>query len=127
MMMLIISEVHTFAGQKRMTSLPTCFQINPVDNTAVLLADGAAEMVVQVIGAERVVTLTQPIAYGHKVALKDMDEGAAIFKYGIRIGHATQTIRMGDWVHLHNCASDYDERSGSLEIDSGRPTDTVYA
>ena len=126
-MMLIISEVHTFAGQERMTSLPTCFQINPVDNTAVMLADGTAEMVVQVIGAERVVTLTQPIVYGHKVALQAIAEGAAVFKYGIRIGHATAPIQTGDWVHLHNCASDYDERSGSLAIDSGRPTDTVYA
>lgn len=110
-----------------MASLPTCFQINPQDNTAVMLADGVAGMIVQVIGADAVVTLTQPIAYGHKVALTDVDEGAAVAKYGIRIGHATQPIRAGDWVHLHNCASDYDERSGSLEIDSGRPTDTVYA
>lgn len=110
-----------------MTSLPTCFQINPHDNTAVMLADGIASMVVQVIGANITVTLTQPIAYGHKVALCDMAAGAGVFKYGIRIGHATQLIRAGDWVHLHNCASDYDERSGSLDIDSGRPTDTVYA
>lgn len=112
-----------------MAALPTCFQINPQDNTAVMLADGTAGTVVQVIGAvtNTALTLTQPIAYGHKVALQDITEGAAVFKYGIRIGHATQPIHTGDWVHLHNCASDYDERSGSLEIDSGRPTDTVYA
>ncbi len=112
-----------------MAALPTCFQINPQDNTAVMLADGAAGTVIQVIGGvtNTTVTLTQPIAYGHKVALQDITESAAIFKYGIRIGHATQPIQSGDWVHLHNCASDYDERSGSLAIDSGRPTDTVYA
>lgn len=110
-----------------MSSLPTCFQINPQDNTAVMLADGEVGAVVQVIGAQTTIALIQPIAYGHKVALCDIAEGGAIFKYGIRIGHATQPIQTGDWVHLHNCASDYDERSGSLEIDSGRPTDTVYA
>lgn len=110
-----------------MASLPTCFQINPQDNTAVMLADGEAGTVVQVIGAQMTITLIQPIAYGHKVALYDLAQGAAVFKYGIRIGHATQPIHAGEWVHLHNCASDYDERSGSLEIESGRPTDTVYA
>lgn len=105
----------------------TCFQINPNDNTAVMLDDGTPDAVVQVIGQARTVTLTQAIAYGHKVALADLAQHAPVFKYGIRIGHATQAIQTGDWVHLHNCASDYDERSGSLEIASGKPTDTVYA
>ena len=92
-----------------------------------MLDDGTPDAVVQVIGQARTVTLTQAIAYGHKVALADMAQDAPVFKYGIRIGHATQPIRVGDWVHLHNCASDYDERSGSLEIESGKPMDTVYA
>lgn len=107
----------------------TCFQINPTDNTAVMLEDGTTDATVQVIGAGQATTviLTQAIAYGHKVALADIAQNAAVFKYGIRIGHATQPIRAGDWVHLHNCASDYDERSGSLEVASGKPTDTVYA
>lgn len=107
----------------------TCFQINPNDNTAVMLEDGTPHALVQVIGAGQAMTisLTQAIAYGHKVALADMAQDAPIFKYGIRIGHATQPIRAGDWVHLHNCASDYDERSSSLEFESGKPTDTVYA
>ena len=92
-----------------------------------MLDDGTPDAVVQVIGQARMVTLTQAIAYGHKVALADMAQNAPVFKYGIRIGHATQPIRTGDWVHLHNCASDYDERSSSLELTSGKPTDTVYA
>lgn len=107
----------------------TCFQINPTDNTAVMLEDGTPEATVQVIGLGQATTirLTQAIAYGHKVALADIDQSAPVFKYGIRIGHATQPIHAGDWVHLHNCASDYDERSSSLEIESGKPTDTIYA
>ena len=91
-----------------------------------MLDDGMPNAVIHVIGQARTVTLTQAIAYGHKVALADIGQDAAVFKYGIRIGHATQSIYTGDWVHLHNCASDYDERSGSLEIESGKPTDTVY-
>lgn len=107
----------------------TCFQIHATDNTAVMLEDGTANTLVQVIGAghDTTITLTQAIAYGHKVALTDLPQGAAVFKYGIHIGHATQPIHAGDWVHLHNCDSDYDERSGSLEVTSGKPTDTVYA
>jgi altronate dehydratase small subunit len=106
----------------------TCFRINPTDNTAVMLGDGAAATVVRVIGADAgtTITLTEAIAYGHKVALTTIPQDAAVFKYGIRIGHAIQPIRAGDWVHLHNCASDYDERSGTLDLESGKPTDTIY-
>lgn len=109
--------------------MDTCFQINPTDNCAVMLADGTAHTTVQVIGATQplTITLTGAIPYGHKVALCPIAAGDAVHKYGIRIGHATQSIAVGDWVHLHNCASDYDERSASLELESGKPTDTVYA
>lgn len=106
-----------------------CFQINPADNCAVMLADGTAATPVQVIGAPQPLTITlrAAIPYGHKVALAVIAVGDAIHKYGIRIGHATHPIAVGDWIHLHNCASDYDERSASLELTSGKPTDTVYA
>jgi altronate dehydratase small subunit len=53
--------------------------------------------------------------------------GGAVVKYGVRIGHATQAIQRGAWVHLHNLASDFDERSGTLDLHSGAPTDTAYA
>lgn len=93
-----------------------------------MLGDGTPTTPVQVIGAGRDLTipLRQAIAYGHKVALQEIGEGEAVIKYGIRIGHALQPIHTGDWIHLHNCASDYDERSASLDLGNGRPTDTVY-
>jgi altronate hydrolase/altronate dehydratase small subunit len=49
-----------------------------------------------------------------------------VIKYGVRIGHATEPIAVGDWIHLHNCASDLDERSNTLEVTTGAPTDTIY-
>lgn len=93
-----------------------------------MLGDGEIGASVSVIGAAQplIITLNHAIAYGHKVALRDIPEGEAVSKYGIRIGHAIQPIRAGDWIHLHNCASDYDERSASLDLGNGRPTDTVY-
>ena len=51
----------------------------------------------------------------------------AVIKYGVRIGHATQPVARGAWVHLHNLASDLDERSGTLDLHSGAPTDTASA
>lgn len=43
------------------------------------------------------------IPFGHKVSLAAMDEGAAIIKYGVSIGTATQPISCGAHVHVHNC------------------------
>ena len=69
----------------------------------------------------------EKIQRGHKVALKDVAADGAVIKFGIRIGHATQPIRRGAWVHLHNLASDLDQRSGTLDLHSGAPTDTASA
>lgn len=102
-----------------------CFQINPRDNTAVLLDDAAAGEAIGIIGGGTIV-LQQDIEYGHKIALADMPPGAAVIKYGIGIGHSTRPINAGEWVHLHNCASDYDERSATLDVHTGAVTDTVY-
>lgn len=38
----------------------------------------------------------------HKMALTDFQPGAQIMKYGQPIGYATQVIRAGQWVHVHN-------------------------
>jgi hypothetical protein len=73
-----------------------------------------------------VITANQSIGLGHKIALRAHEPGEAVTKYGVRIGHATVSISPGDWVHLHNCASDLDERSNSLEVTTGAPTDTIY-
>jgi hypothetical protein len=50
-----------------------------------------------------------------------------VMKYGMLIGLASQTIGRGDWVHLHNLNSQFDERSGTLDGKTGAPTeDNVY-
>lgn len=51
------------------------------------------------------VVLAQDIAFGHKVALRDIAEGEEILKYGMPIGKALCAIRTGEWVHVHNCRS----------------------
>ncbi len=48
------------------------------------------------------ITLTEDIMQGHKFALKDIQEGEGVLKYGHPIGLASKDIRAGEWVHTHN-------------------------
>ncbi|MCC7496218.1 MAG: UxaA family hydrolase [Bryobacterales bacterium] len=103
-----------------------CFQIHADDNAATLLEDCDGGGVEVIGGSPAGVTLVEPIRLGHKVALCDIKPGAAIIKFGIPIGVATQPIRAGEWIHLHNCRSRVDERSSTLDVETGAPTDVVY-
>jgi len=90
--------------------------------------DDAAGGAVEILGAEKSsVTAVEKIARGHKIALREIGANEAVIKFGVRIGRATQAIPRGAWVHLHNLASDLDERSGTLDLHSGAPTDTSSA
>ncbi len=107
--------------------MPSAFQIHPQDNVATLMDDAAAGSI-EVIGAtcQEIVALGK-IERGHKVALRNIAANEAVMKFGVRIGHATKPIQRGAWVHLHNLASDLDDRSGTLDLHSGTPTDTNSA
>jgi altronate dehydratase len=52
------------------------------------------------------VTLTDEIPFGHKYALRDINTGEEILKYGLSIGQALEDVKAGSWVHVHNCRSD---------------------
>jgi hypothetical protein len=105
----------------------TCFQIHTADNVATLLDDSNGG-VVAVLGlsAPDEIHLCEPVQLGHKVALRDIAEGQPIIKFGVPIGTASQPIRAGQWVHLHNCQSNFDKRSATLDLHSGAATDTRY-
>jgi len=108
--------------------MPRAFLIHASDTVATLLENAEARATIDVLGAApQVCIATASIAAGHKLALRTVIEGEAIFKFGVRIGHATKPIAAGDWVHLHNLASDLDTRSGTLDLHSGAPTDTASA
>src|SRR4051794_1781812 len=110
--------------------MPTrCFQLHAQDNVATMLDDAAAGTTVSVLGADledQILTAAEAISLGHKVALRDLAKGDAVFKFGVQIGHATRPIQRGQWVHLHNLASDFDERSATLDLHTGAATDTKY-
>ena len=42
------------------------------------------------------------IPLGHKIALKDLNEGDTILKYGHDIGKVVKSIKKGEHVHVHN-------------------------
>ncbi len=84
--------------------------IHPRDNVAVALAALPAGQTVAVAG--RSVTLAAAIPTGHKFALAALPAGANILKFGQPIGHATEAITAGGWVHTHNVKTNL---SGVLE------------
>ena len=108
--------------------IPRAFQIHPSDNVATMIEDQTSIEPVMVLGAggNREVRLLAPVAAGHKIALAELSPQTPVVKFGVRIGFATAAIQEGEWVHLHNCASYHDERSGTLDPETGVPTDTPY-
>ena len=58
------------------------------------------------------VTLLEDIPAGHKFALTPIAAGENVIKYAAPIGHATQDIPAGAWVHTHNVKTNL---SGTLE------------
>jgi altronate hydrolase len=73
------------------------------DNVAVALGGLRAGGVVRLQRGN--LKLNQDIPAAHKVALRQIEAGEAVLKYGAPIGTASCPIRAGDWVHVHNLAS----------------------
>lgn len=46
--------------------------------------------------------VTEPIPFGHKIAIQFIAEGTSVRKYGEVIGRATVDIPQGAHVHVHN-------------------------
>ena len=59
------------------------------------------------INEELIIKVEQDIPFGHKIALININQGELIKKYGQIIGIATQDIKRGDWIHVHNIKSHY--------------------
>ena len=78
------------------------------DDVAVAAAPIPKGAVVEVGGNG--LTIREPIALGHKVAVHDIAPGAPVRKYGQVIGFAAGPISAGSWVHVHNLTADLFER-----------------
>lgn len=62
--------------------------------------------------------LLEDIPAGHKFAVRDIQKEEEVIKYGKRIGIATQNIKSGEQVHLHNLKT---ALSGTSEYSYSQP------
>ncbi len=76
-------------------------QIHPEDNVVVCLEEMKKDESI-VLSNGTSITAVEDIPAGHKIAIKDLKEGENIVKYGYPIGHATEDISGGGWVHTHD-------------------------
>ncbi len=83
-----------------MSQAAQAVKIHPADNVAVAVRPLAAGSEVAVPG-DRVV-LCEAVAAGHKIALRALEPGESVVKYGFPIGEVTALITPGAWVHSHN-------------------------
>ena len=79
--------------------MPDFVKIHPSDNVAVALRPSPAGTVFAGV------TALAEIPQGHKMALAAISTGEHITKYGFSIGHATEDIVPGQWVHTHNLST----------------------
>ncbi len=70
-----------------------------------IASDEIAHGVVQEDGNIVEVRAIDPIPLGHKIALRDIEAGGQVIKYGVPIGVATRPIKAGQHVHIHNLKS----------------------
>jgi altronate dehydratase small subunit len=86
---------------------PKVWIIASKDNVGTVVGgEGAANQTLPMIGAANgAVELKSPIPHGHKVALKSLEGGSDVVKYGVVIGRLVRAVAAGEHVHTHNLES----------------------
>ena len=107
--------------------LPKAFLITPEDNVVTALQPVPPGSVA-VIGTvqDMVLPVKEEIQDGHKIARTDIRQGEDIRKYNSCIGKALRDIKAGEWVHIHNFSSCFDENQQHVDAVSGAVMDTCY-
>jgi galactarate dehydratase len=75
---------------------PLCIQVHAQDNVAIVANEGGLPAGTQLDSG---LTLAEAIPEAHKVALRNIAQGAPIVRYGVVIGYAEAPINKGCWVH----------------------------
>lgn len=76
-------------------------KIEPNDNVAVVIQDVYEGDAVDIQNNE-IIEAKEFIKQGHKIAIKDIQEGAMVIKYGVPIGKAKKNIYCGEHIHTNN-------------------------
>lgn len=81
-------------------------KVDEKDNVATVFENGVVSgMTVAVrdkAGRTEDIKVIGDVPYGHKIAVKDIETGAPVIKYGESIGAASRDIARGEYVHVHN-------------------------
>ena len=98
-------------------------RLHPIDDVAIAKIDlqAGARLDDRRDGA---IVVRQTIPGGHKIALRAIDAGAPLHRYGQIIGFATRPIAPGEHVHTHNLSAGQFERDYAFGADA-RPVDLV--
>jgi altronate hydrolase len=100
-------------------NLPTAensaIHLHPKDNVAVARVPLSAGLSLKVDGIE--VTPRESVPAGHKVALRRIEQGEVILRYGEPIGSARSVIEPGRHVHVHNVV--FERHSVDFEFPAG--------
>ncbi len=79
--------------------------IDKNDNVVTTLKDVELGKQLNAIGLESNIVVSEKISKGFKVAIKNINKGETIMKYGKNVGIALFNIKVGDLVHIHNIRS----------------------
>jgi galactarate dehydratase len=79
-----------------MTRDPLYITMHPADNVAIVANDGGLPAGTMFPSG---LALREQVPQGHKVALADIAQGAAVRRYNVTIGYALKDIPAGSWVH----------------------------
>ncbi|GBQ33234.1 altronate dehydratase [Acetobacter fabarum] len=88
-----------------MSTIANIIKLNPMDDVAIATLALPAGSLLE--GTDGVRTATE-IPGGHKVALRTIQRGDPVHKYGQIIGFATQDIAPGQHVHIQNLSMGHD-------------------
>jgi (2R)-sulfolactate sulfo-lyase subunit alpha len=88
-------------------SIPHLLVHDPADNVGVVVVEGLTAgtdmlCVITHDNSEFRLTVKADIPIGHKVALKDLEVGDTVIKYGQDIGRIIAPVKQGEHVHVHN-------------------------
>ena len=85
-------------------SKPQAIVMKSIDNVATATGEIVAGSDVMVrVGDEMIsIHVSEPIPFGHKFAIRSIEDQETILKYGEAIGAATKKIEPGQHVHVHN-------------------------
>ncbi len=102
---------------------PAAIHLRPNDNVAISTRALSAGEVLNV--GQHSVTLAQDVPMGHKVALVEIPQDAAITRYGQIIGFASQPIAPGTWCHTPNITAGAFQRDYAFSSEVPPPPEPV--